>query len=528
MRDTGVGIPPDKLDSVFGQFEQVDSSATRRQGGTGLGLAIGQKLVQLMGGDIRVESELGRGSHFYFDACFESVEADPNSGNQDPAVRDLATAAGQEIRLAVCDPHQLSREITLGMIRNWGVGATGCETAAQANSFLSATISEQLPLVLIVDVMVPPEGRQAAEPIDTNSGLNLLRELAAAGPRVQFVALTARNDPELTRQLKSLGVAEQLLKPAKESELFDALLRCVGVDPAPRQQAELLGTHSNAVRPLNVLLVEDNIINQKLAIGLLAKQHHRVQVASDGLEAIDLFQENVFDLILMDIQMPRLDGLAATREIRRLEETRLATDSDYQPVPIIAMTARTMSEDREQCVSAGMNAYLSKPIRPPNLYAAIAKLCQHTANPAGNTADTGNTAKPAGKNQEALAENTSLAGSLVDWQEALDTVGSDRQLLADLIRIFRQESDNMLKEILQAIDHQDMRELRRTAHAFKSSLQHLGVRGAAGCARRLELLAESDSDSEDASLMETARKIFDELRLQVVAALSELAAFTIK
>ena len=439
VRDTGIGIPPEKLESVFGQFEQVDSSATRRQGGTGLGLAIGMRLVNLMGGQIQVDSELHRGSHFFFDAWFASDCLQPEPWNWPPELTARPT-------VLLLDPWSTSREFLTRLFQSWHMQviaeATATDLTSRLNQLEESGTTTQL--LLVVDVsasgntndqllqfggLPAPIGKSATGIED--EGLRLLRDIAGTRwSELPVLALTTRNDPQLTRELKKRSAAEQLLKPTKESELHAAVLHALGLRASSTEPVAAPSPPAEGNVPsLRILLVEDNAINQQLALGLLKKHQHRVSVANDGREALNLFQESEFDLVLMDIQMPGLDGLAATREIRRLEKQRMVSDREYQPRPIIAMTARTMAEDREQCLAAGMNAYLSKPIRANMLHATISQLARNI--------DTGPWLDPA---QEAT-ETAGPTGSLVDWQQALETVGGDRQLLGDLIRLFRQESD---------------------------------------------------------------------------------------
>ena len=348
VTDTGIGIPKDVLERIFGAFEQADSSTTRRYGGTGLGLTITSQLVQAMGGEISVESTPNRGSVFRFTAKFTL----PNkAANEKETICELDGR-----RVLVVDDNQTNRETISELVEHYGATVAMADSASTAIQAMkdAATADSAFDLV-IIDVVMPDV-----------SGFELVQEI-----RERF-----RTDPKIIVMTTNFGrddlawcrkaeVGAHLLKPIKQSELQDAIQRTL-------LQSERMTIDANAAteapgpqqwsRPLKVLVAEDSPVNQKLAMGLLERERHQVSIANNGQEAVHAMKKQNFDVILMDVQMPIMDGIEATKLIRELER------GANKRVPIIAMTARAMQGDRERCLAAGMDGYLTKPIRVKELY----------------------------------------------------------------------------------------------------------------------------------------------------------------
>ncbi len=357
VRDTGIGIPQDKLESIFGEFEQVDSSTTRTYGGTGLGLAITSRLVGLMGGKIGVTSRPGYGSCFTF-----SVRLGLPLG-EEFQVRLDAPHTLDDLRVLIVDDNETNRRILVEMVLNWGMQPHSVASAQAAIEQLrsAATAGHPISIVLSDFNMPQHDGLQLAQWIRDDP------ELADT----HVIMLTSSTGISDSERLADLGVQLRLTKPVKQSEVFNAIQSTLQLEHVmPEAGLKDAPAAPTAAAALKVLLAEDNRVNQKLAMGILSQQGHEVVVANDGGEAVQLFETGDFDVILMDVQMPVLDGLDATRHIRQLEE------GSGRHVPIIALTARAMREDEQKCLDAGMDDYLSKPIRQQQLAEKLAPLIE--------------------------------------------------------------------------------------------------------------------------------------------------------
>ncbi len=350
IRDTGVGIPVDKLDSIFSAFEQADSSTTRQFGGTGLGLAITRRIIEALDGRIWVESEPGRGSTFFFTLTIPIGDAPPDAPLLDAP--DL-----EQIPVLVVDDNPLNRRILRDMLESWGMPVTTVEGGVQAIAALQQLTAERgaTPL-LLTDVNMPE--------MDGFGLVQSLRTITQLQETV-IIMLTSGGRPGDVARCEELGIHTHMMKPVKQSELLEAILMAVGrstpttVSDPPEEMPQQLPR-------LNVLLVEDGRANQRLARTLLEKWGHTVSIAENGQVGLNRWQQDEFDLILMDVQMPVMDGFEATRRIREKEQ------DTGRHIPIVAMTARALKGDREKCLAAGMDEYVSKPVRKLELHAAIA------------------------------------------------------------------------------------------------------------------------------------------------------------
>lgn len=352
IRDTGVGIAKEKREVIFAEFEQADTSTTREFGGTGLGLSISSRLVRLMGGRIDVESEVGQGSTFHFRVTMDCAEP----ARESEAQAEVGALEGMTV--LIVDDNPTNRTILQETVESWRMTPVCAESGRQAiEQLLTMRRENTIPQVVLTDVHMPGM-----------DGIEMVRQLRTThGMEDEFViiALTSGGLLGDTEQLDALGISAQLQKPLKQSELLESILEAVSpiLDATSIGQRhgddETLDTHS--IPRLRVLLVEDGLANQKLAIGLLSKWGHDVTVAANGREAIEHWQAQEFDLILMDLQIPEMDGLTATRRIRDREQ------QDGAHIPIIAMTAHALKGDRELCLEAGMDGYIAKPVRQNDL-----------------------------------------------------------------------------------------------------------------------------------------------------------------
>jgi two-component system, sensor histidine kinase and response regulator len=512
VRDTGIGISEDKQTVIFNAFEQADSSTTRRFGGTGLGLAIASKLVELMGGRIWVDSDLNQGSTFHFTARFERSAFDSEQKQQPVQIRGT--------KVLVVDDNATNRQILEETLQTWGMKAVTASGAAEAVAAMQHARESGEPFSLVLtDVNMPEtDGFALAEQIKQTPDLS----------STVILMLTSGDRPGEIARCSAVGAAAYLMKPIKQSELFDAVMLALGVTAAADDEPHLLPSpEAGRHRPLNVLLAEDSIANQRLALGLLEKWGHSVVVAQNGREALAALEVHSFDLVLMDVQMPEMDGLEATAAIRRREA------QTGRHIPIIAMTAHALKGDREQCLAAGMDDYVAKPIRARELYAAIERYSDgpaaesklrttiEGATAETTTQETDRQTPETGARPESIQAAPSHSDISVDWDEALSVVDGDRDLLADVVLAFLEECPALMQSLEAAIRANDSAKVQRTAHTIKGSLKIFGL--SATLERMVQL--ESMGNNND---LDGAAELFDRLRSEIDCLLSELADFTAK
>ena len=360
--DTGVGIPPDKLEAIFRPFEQADTSTTRQFGGTGLGLTISVQLVELMEGRIWAESQEGQGSIFHFEAVFGLGKASSAADKQ----ANLELLDG--LPVLIVDDNATNRRILTVMLKNWRMRPQSVASGTDALTALNRAANAGSPFRLVLsDVNMPQmDGFTLFE----NSRSN------AQYQDIPFILLTSAARPGDVARCREIGVTAHLIKPVKQSLLMNSIVNAFGGVRNAVSKPDAAGRSRitpNDNRCLRILLAEDNAINQKFAVRAIEKAGHEVVVANNGREAVDAWQRDQYDVVLMDVQMPEMDGFEATRTIRDMEQKR----SPMPRIAIIAMTANAMKGDRERCIEAGMDGYVSKPVKREILFAEIERVLEN-------------------------------------------------------------------------------------------------------------------------------------------------------
>lgn len=472
VKDTGVGIAEEKLQRIFEAFEQADTTMTRRYEGTGLGLAISSRLVELMNGRIWVESEIGQGSTFHFTVRFEPA---PEAFLTQTENR---TASLDGRRILVVDDNETNCRILDEILRNWLTRPTVVNGAAAAMAALEEAQAAGQPFDLLLTDANMPE----------TDGFTLIQRLRERGdldaPIVMM--LTSGGRPGDVALCARLNISNYLMKPIKQSELFDTIVDALHVTSSVDESS----SHGSGPRPhsrqLNALLAEDSAVNQRLAIALLEKWGHKVTVAGTGKAAVETWQEGGFDVILMDIQMPEMDGHDATRAIRRLEA------GTGHRTPIIAMTAHALKGDEEKCLAVGMDSYISKPIRAPLLYEKLADICDQPAPEVSSQSDTRNQdhSKPAPVERVEATDSPTPDASVVDWDAALDVMGGDRELLGEILEAIIEECPQQFDALHDAMAAKDSGTARRAAHTILGNMRAISAAEAMDKAGVVELLAK--------------------------------------
>jgi two-component system, sensor histidine kinase and response regulator len=455
VRDTGVGVPKEKHELIFGAFSQADNSATRKYGGTGLGLTISSRLVAMMGGRIWLESEPGRGSTFHFTARFGIAPPVQKRTQEVPGHVQLTGVA-----VLVVDDNSTNRRILEHTLLQWGMRPTLVSSgwAALAELRRAKEAGRTTPLVLLDAQMPQLDGFQTAAKIKQDP------ELVAA----TIMMLTSGGQRGDADRCREVGISAYLSKPVRQAELREAMLRVLGRAAQQEETSALVTRHTlkEARRHLRVLLADDNAINRELAVRILTKRGHEVSIVPNGKLAVEALEAKNFDVVLMDLQMPEMDGFEATAAIRRMEQTT------GTQVPIVAMTAHAMKSDRERCLNTGMSGYISKPIQAQ-------ELIELTESFTGD----------GGPIDIVVSDSASM---VVDWETALDRVGGNEELLSDLAKLFLEESSRMLSAVQQAVERKNASELQRAAHSMKGSVATFSAQHAFDAALKLERLARAE------------------------------------
>ncbi|HKQ40186.1 MAG TPA: response regulator [Verrucomicrobiae bacterium] len=481
VKDTGIGIPPDRLYRLFRSFSQVDSSITRNFGGTGLGLAISKGLIELMGGKVWVESIPERGSTFQFVLPMQAIVA-----MQPPAPASLRDA-----RLLIVDDNASMRRILSAQAFRWGMTVRETTNSEQTLDLLRR--GEVFDAILI----------DAA--LGSESGTMLASDIRSLMPGLQAAFLVM--SPIGIRPDAALGIACYVSKPVRPLNLQKALLQALsGHKAEPERPAERSRLDQKLAErlPLRVLLVDDNVINQKVASRLLQQMGYRPEIASNGIEAIRALERKPFDVILMDVQMPELDGLEATRRIRQRQQEPDAHPHFKAPLLIVAMTANAMQGDREKCLAAGMNEYVAKPIRPEALQAAL-EYCGGMI-----TGGSSNNATAPAIVMSVSPENADEGP--VDMDRLMDFAAGDHEQLAELVTIYLRQTTEQIENIVSAVQTGDISRVARVAHSCAGASATCGMRRIAPLLRRVEALANDGEQDAIAEVVNQVRAEFNVIK----------------
>ncbi len=493
ITDTGIGIPEDKQRMIFDAFSQADNSMTRKYGGTGLGLAICSQLVEMMEGRIWLESKPDKGSAFYVSLPFKLGASAPATLPNQAACAEL-----HDTRVLVIDDNYTNRRVLQGMLINWQMRPRITESASTGLMALrqAAEAGEPFELVLMDAMMPDLDGFAAAEVIRTTPGVM----------DTPIILLTSVDVSQCAERCRELGIGAYLMKPVKQLDLHDTIVRMLSMSQKADRRPKQAGApacsaepqaHSNCPshRRLNILLAEDNRTNQLLVTNLLAKRGHFVQQAHTGHEALAVFSAQKFDLIVMDVQMPEMNGLEATAAIREREK------STGSRTPILALTAHTLDGDRERCLAAGMDGYVSKPICVEEFMSAVAQLVPSGIGPVPATA---------------VAED---AASVLNPHDLLTRFDGDTELIRQAAELFRQNYPGLLSELRDAVKRGDCKTVERTAHTIKGSVGNFCGTAPVEVACRLEQMGRDRS-------LESALETCDELEIEIERLMHALAEFT--
>ena len=482
VRDTGIGIAPERLSKLFSPYVQADASTARHFGGTGLGLSISRRLVELMGGKLWAESTPGNGSTFQFTLPFQSAP------QTNVSVLDHTQPQLANLRLLIVDDNPTNCRILALQSGKWGMNARTAASGEQALAWLRA--GEQFDLALLDMQMPGMDGLMLASEIrKLPNGANL--------PLVLLTSMGVRPDsPEFV----NAGFATCLTKPIKPAQLFESLVRVVsGIRTAPAAKTvQKLDPKLSTRLPLRVLLCDDNLINQKVATRVLGQMGYTTTVAGNGIEALQAIEAAPFDLVFMDVMMPEMDGLEATKEIRLRQQERATHKNFKTPMIIVAMTASAMPGDREKCLAAGMDDYLSKPVRPEDVRAVIERWATKAA------LDSVTPANDSAPHTASIMANTDKPMNDVppiDMDRLNEFTEGNPENLTELLTLYVQQTTTQIEQLGAAVKSGDAPAVRRVAHSCA------GASATCGMKRIVPILKELERQGDEGKLV-TAGELF--------------------
>jgi len=512
VRDTGIGIPEEKQGTLFEKFTQVDASATRKYGGTGLGLAISKQLVRMMGGHIGVDSSEGLGSEFWFTVRLGKAPRQAHA-----PLRPRADVTGA--RILVVDDNATNREILLRQLKAWGARSDEAPDGKTGLRFLRAAAAEGDPYqVAMLDMQMPHmSGEELGRQVRADASLR----------ETHLVVMTSIGERGDAQRLKEIGFSGYLTKPVRQSELFDSLVAVLAGGPprAPKRTGPQQHIPKIDRGNVRILVVEDNFTNQQVALGLLKKLGLRADAVANGREAMKALETIPYDLVLMDVQMPKMDGLEATRRIRSLESeaqnsklkgkegTRGPSASGFQlpaqsgHIPIIAMTAHAMKGDRDMCLTAGMDDYVAKPIQIEALAEVLEKWL------------------PAAHPEEVSSVSGKTPEKTFNTQVLSELLMGDEEMAKSVIEAFLEEIPKNIERLETCLTHADVSGAGYAAHSIKGASVNVGADALGRTAHEMERAGEAGDSKALHRWMPELKRQFEEVRVAMTRAIHEKKPF---
>ena len=482
VTDTGIGIPQDRMNRIFKSFSQVDSSTTRKFGGTGLGLTISKQLAKMMDSQIGVESEEGKGSEFWFKAVLE----------KQPEGKEKRLVVPEDIKgkhILIVNDNATNRYVLQEQLKSWGCRYGEASSGMQALEKLRLAVDSKDPYEIAILEMQMPEmdGETLGQKIKQDPDLQ----------NTILVMMTSFGHRGDAKRLEQIGFVAYLTEPVKQSQLYDCLATVSGLQKEAQKDrfAVIVTRHSlteDQKRKVNILVTEDNVVNQKVAASILGKLGYRADVVANGQEAVKALEIIPYDIVLMDCQMPEMDGYEATREIRKPESKVL----DHN-VPVIALTAHAMKSDRKKCLKAGMNDYLSKPVKPQELSDMLEKWIAK---------------QDSSLQKEATVNDIEPVEDVFDRAGLLDRLMGDEELVNEILGEFMEDVPRKLTALKEALDKDDAPSVQREAHTLKGASANIGAVALQKMANQIEVAGEARDLVKAGSLAPQLDRQFEVLK----------------
>ena len=495
--DTGIGIPNDRMEQLFKPFSQIDSSSTREFSGTGLGLTISKQLSEMMGGRIGVESREGKGSKFWFTAVFEKQLERSRK-------RDVLPGDIRNKYILIVDDNATNRHVLREQLKSWGCQFNEASSGEEALKKMRQGIDDNHPFDLaILDMQMPGmDGETLGRKIKQDSDLN----------NTILVLMTSIGKRGDARRLEKIGFVGYLTKPVKQSQLYDCLVTVSGLgnETALEQPMSIFTRHTSIekqMRTARILLAEDNITNQKVALNTLKKFGYNADVVKNGKEAFEALKNIPYDIVLMDCQMPVMDGYEATNEIRKWEktlkdgatdcsDTHLESETRSKRVPIIAMTAHALKGDREKCLTAGMDDYIAKPIHPKKLCDVIEKWIN----------------EPEEMHESQIVHESIPKNNIFDKNSFIDRLLGDEDLAKEIIKGFLEDSLRQINILKEAVDNKNANVIHCQAHSLKGAAANISATALKELAYQIEIAGKTGDLIKAASLIPKLDEQFEVLK----------------
>jgi len=495
--DTGIGIPNDRMEQLFKPFSQIDSSSTREFSGTGLGLTISKQLSEMMSGRIGVESRKGKGSKFWFTAVFEKQ-------TERSRKREILPGDIRNKYILIVDDNATNRHVLREQLKSWGCRFNEASSGEEALRKMRQGIDDNRPFDLaILDMQMPGmDGETLGRKIKQDSDLK----------NTILVLMTSIGKRGDARRLEKIGFVGYLTKPVKQSQLYDCLVTVSGLgnEKALEQPVSIFTRHTifeKQMRTAHILLAEDNITNQKVALNTLNKFGYNADVVKNGKEAFEALKKIPYDIVLMDCQMPVMDGYEATNEIRKWEKTlkdgtadcsdsNLEFEARSKRVPIIAMTAHALKGDREKCLTAGMDDYIAKPIHPKKLRDMIEKWLN----------------EPEGIHESVIVHESMPKNDIFDKNSFIDRLLGDEDLAKEIIKGFTEDSLRQINTLKEAVDNKDADVIHCQAHSLKGAAANISATALKELAYQIEIAGETGDLIKAALLIPKLDEQFEVLK----------------